>query len=84
MAGSAKVRGGARDVANDVNTQLDFVIHEMRGSEAPNVRRFLLTDNVEDANAALKPFIRYSDLASEPLRLENARRVLALPWASAR
>jgi hypothetical protein len=77
----AAARGTSPD---DVNTQLDFMIHEMRGSEAPHVRRFLLTDNVEDANAALKPYIRYSDLKSEPTRLDNARSVLALPWASAK
>jgi len=69
---------------SDVNTQLDFAIHEMRGSEAPNVRRFLLTDNVEDANAALKPYIRYGDLKSEPTRLNNAQTVLGLPWSSAK
>lgn len=76
----AAARGTSPD---DVNTQLDFMAHEMRGSEASNVRDFLVTDDVQSANAALKRYVRYGD-DSESVRLGYALNVLGLPWTNRR
>jgi hypothetical protein len=55
----------------DPNTQLDFIVHEMTGSEAKNAAPFLNATDVQSANAALKKYIRYGD-NTEPVRLKNA------------
>lgn len=54
----------ARDTgrsAQDVDTQLDYIVHEMQGPEAKNVKDFLTAQDVQSANAALKKYIRYGD-----------------------
>ena len=72
----AAARGTSPD---DPNTQLDFMMHEMRGSEASKVRNFLVTDDVQSANAALHDYFRYGD-DSEATRLANALSVLGIPF----
>jgi hypothetical protein len=55
----------------DPNAQLDFIVHEMTGSEAKNSQAFLKATDVQSANAALKKYIRYGD-NTQPVRLQNA------------
>lgn len=57
--------------ANDPNVQMDFVKHEMQGSEAKNAAPFMASNDVASANAALKGYIRYGD-NSQGKRLNNA------------
>lgn len=59
----------------DVNTQLDFIGNEMRGSEARAGSSFLSANDLPSANAALKKFIRYGD-DSEGTRLKYASAFL--------
>jgi len=73
----AAARGTSPD---DVNTQLDFIVHEMNGSEAPNARDFLVANDLQSANAALKRYVRYGS-DTEAIRLAHALNVLGLPWA---
>lgn len=57
----------------DPNTQLDFIVHEFGGSESGAAKAFLAANNLTDANAALKGYIRYGD-NSEASRLGFANR----------
>lgn len=59
---------------NDLGVQLDFIKHEMGGSEAGNSRAFLAATDVASANHALHQYIRYGD-NSEGTRLANAQAV---------
>lgn len=47
-----------RDPAN-VDTQLDYIVHEMTGPEKGNAASFLSSKDVQSANEALKKYIRY-------------------------
>lgn len=47
--------------ASDPNTQLDYIGVEMNGPERRSAARFLNSEDVGSANAALKNFIRYGD-----------------------
>ena len=58
--------------ATDLDTQLDFVAHEMKGSEAASAKPFLEAKDLESANAALHGYIRYGD-DTEPTRLAYAK-----------
>lgn len=58
----------------DLNTQLDFLMHEMKGPEAESAKDFLNATDVASANQALKPFIRYGD-DSEGARLAYAQQI---------
>lgn len=49
-----------RDPAN-IDTQLDYIVHEMRGPEAKNSAAFLDAETIPAANAALKSYIRYGE-----------------------
>jgi Phage tail lysozyme len=60
--------------ANDLGTQLDFIKHEMGGTEAANSRAFLAATDVASANAALHQYIRYGS-PTEGTRLANAQAV---------
>lgn len=64
------------------DVQMDFVVHEMRGSEAANSRAFLAATDVASANAALHHYIRYGD-NSEPTRLQYAQRIAGGDFTSA-
>lgn len=57
----------------DVNTQLDYIGHEMRGAEAKNAAPFLSAPDLPSANAALRKYIRYGD-NSEGARLGYASK----------
>lgn len=57
--------------ANDLNTQQDFVVHEMKGPEAKSAAAFLKAGDLQTANAALKKYVRYGD-NSEGTRLQYA------------
>jgi hypothetical protein len=58
---------------DDLNTQLDFLKHEMtQGSEAKSAAPFLASTDLAGANAALHGYIRYGD-NTEPVRLANAQ-----------
>ena len=59
---------------NDLDTQLDFIKHEMGGSEAKNAAAFLAATDVASANAALHQYIRYGD-NTEGQRLANAQAI---------
>lgn len=61
----ARARG---TTAADPYAQLDFIGHEMRGSEARNSAPFLAATDLPTANAALRKYIRYGD-NSEGARL---------------
>lgn len=60
--------------ANDPDVQMDFLKHEMQGSEAGNSGAFLGATDVASANAGLKPYIRYGD-SSQGTRLQNAQQL---------
>lgn len=62
----------------DQNTQLDFIRHEMGGTERRAGDQFLATQDLPSANRALKGYIRYGD-DSEGTRLTNANRFLGGP-----
>lgn len=55
----------------DPDVQMDFIAREMTGPEAHNAKGFLAADDVQNANAALKRYIRYGD-NTEPVRLKYA------------
>lgn len=59
---------------NDPNVQLDFIGHEMSGSEAKSSAAFQNAQNVQNASAALYNYIRFGD-RSAPNRLANAERI---------
>ena len=63
---------------SDVNTQIDFIKWEMAGPEAANAKAFLSAQTVDEANAALKGYIRYGD-NSEGTRLRNADVFAGVP-----
>lgn len=66
----------SRGVApNDLGTQLDFALAEMRGPEAKSGAQFLAATDLPSAHAALKRFIRYGD-NSDSVRLANARALM--------
>ena len=60
--------------SNDLGVQLDFIKHEMGGSEAGNSRAFLAATDVASANHALHQYIRYGS-PTEGTRLTNAQAV---------
>ena len=60
--------------SNDLGVQLDFIKHEMSGSEAGNSRAFLAATDVASANHALHQYIRYGS-PTEGTRLANAQAV---------
>jgi hypothetical protein len=60
--------------SNDLGVQLDFIKHEMGGSEAANSRAFLAATDVASANHALHQYIRYGS-PTEGTRLANAQAV---------
>ena len=60
--------------STDLGTQLDFIKHEMGGSEAGNSRAFLAATDVASANHALHQYIRYGS-PTEGTRLANAQAV---------
>jgi len=60
--------------SNDLGVQLDFIKHEMGGSEAANSRAFLAATDVASANHALHQYIRYGS-PTEGMRLANAQAV---------
>jgi len=68
----AKSRGTSPD---DPYAQLDFIGHEMRGTESRNAAPFLAATDLPSANSALKRYIRYGD-NSEGVRLSNAAGLL--------
>lgn len=49
-----------RSPAN-IDTQLDYIVHEMQGPEAKSSADFLNATTVPEANAALKSYVRYGD-----------------------
>jgi hypothetical protein len=61
---------------NDPKGQMEFFMHEMKGPERAAWRALLNSQNVEQANMAMKQFERYGD-NSTSTRLSNARRFLA-------
>lgn len=64
----------------DRETQLDFIGHEMGGSERKAGSRFMAATDLPGANDALKSYIRYGD-DSAATRLANASRILGAPIA---
>jgi hypothetical protein len=60
---------------NDQNTQLDFMMHELRGPEARAGSQFFAAQDLPSANRALKGYIRYGD-DSEGTRLGYAERAM--------
>lgn len=62
---------------NDLNTQLDFVNWEMNGPEAKAGRAFRNASTIEEANRALKDYIRYGD-DSQGTRLRNANNIFSM------
>lgn len=66
----AKTRGTD---PTDRDTQLDFIRHEMGGSERRAGDRFMAATDLPSANSALKGYIRYGD-DSQGTRLANASR----------
>lgn len=62
----------------DINTQLDYIGHEMRGSEAKNAAGFLSAPDLPSANNALRKYIRYGD-NSEGARLGYASKFMGGP-----
>lgn len=64
----------------DRETQLDFIGHEMGGSERKAGSRFMAATDLPGANDALKSYIRYGD-DSAATRLANASRILGAPVA---
>jgi hypothetical protein len=74
---------GLRDFAKaqgadpaDAQTQLDYIGYEMGGSERRSSAGFRSAGDLESANSALRPYIRYGD-DSSAARLANARGILA-------
>lgn len=72
----AKAQG--KDPTDPV-VQMDFIGHEMKGSEAKAGAGFMAAPDVASASAALKPYIRYADPggAQTALRTNNAVGLLA-------
>ena len=64
------------------DTQMDFIVHEMRGSEAQNAGAFLSAQDIQTANQALHGYIRYGD-NTEPVRLQYAQRIAGGNFSSA-
>lgn len=64
----ARKRGAS---PSDPDVQLDFVGHELSGSEARAAKPFLGAADLPSASAALKGYIRFGD-ASDATRLRNA------------
>jgi hypothetical protein len=63
---------------SDINTQLDFIKWEMAGPEAAHGQAFMNAKTIDEANAALKGYIRYGD-NSEGTRLKNADVFAGIP-----
>ncbi len=59
----------------DMDTQLDFILHEMAGPEAKAGSAFLAGKDLPTVHAALKRYIRYGD-NSDAARLGEANRLL--------
>lgn len=74
----AKQRGTS---PTDRETQLDFIGHEMGGSERKSGSKFLAATDLPSANAALKSYIRYGDNSADT-RLSNAARLLGQTGAA--
>jgi hypothetical protein len=62
---------------NNLDTQLDFALHEMRGREAKAGRAFLNSTDLPSAHAALKRYIRYGD-NSDATRIAHASKLLGI------
>ena len=71
----AKARG-TKD--NDLDTQIDFIDHELKGSENYALQELLKTDNIEDATYAVRKFYERpgEHEANDANRLRQARKVL--------
>lgn len=63
----------------DRDTQLDYIGHEMRGSEARNSGPFMAATDIPSANTALRRYIRYGD-NSEGARLSYAQKAAGQPY----
>lgn len=61
----------------DLDAQMDFVLHEMRGPEARAGSSFLSATDLPSAHAALKRYIRYGD-NSDATRLGHASALLGV------
>lgn len=64
--------------ASDPYVQLDYIGKEMAGPEAKNASGFQDATDLQSANAALKPYIRYGD-NSQGARLKYASNILGGP-----
>ena len=62
----------------DPNTQLDFIKWELSGPESAHAQAFFGAKTVEEANEALKGYIRYGD-NSEGTRLQYADVIAGIP-----
>lgn len=67
----AKANNGS---PTDLNTQLDFIRHEMNGAEKKAGSAFMAATDLPSANAALKGYIRYGD------KSQDARLAYAQPF----
>lgn len=56
---------------HDADTQMDFIVWEMKHTESAAGERFLKATTISEANNALKAYIRYGD-NSKDTRLSNA------------
>lgn len=56
---------------HDADTQMDFIVWEMKHTESAAGERFLKATTITEANNALKAYIRYGD-NSKQTRLSNA------------
>jgi hypothetical protein len=67
---------------NDLDTQLDFIRHEMMGPEAKAGGAFMAATDLPSAHAALRRYIRYGD-NSDATRMAHAEKLLGLPPTTA-
>lgn len=67
---------------NDLDTQLDFIRHEMMGPESKAGSAFMAAQDLPSAHAALRKYIRYAN-PTDAARLANAQRLLGVGGAAA-
>ena len=57
------------------DTQMDFIVYEMRGAEAKNSAPFLAAQDINSANQALHGYIRYRNTGEIPTRAAYAQQI---------
>jgi hypothetical protein len=72
LKGYAQAHGTA---ANDLNTQVDFLVNELHGSESNAYRKLMATSDPGSAAAAFDQYYERSSGASRSTRIANAQAI---------